>query len=285
MSSEVKLFDGGVPDYLKNVGADAMTQSLAGGGGPKRISIKGNVFRIMMGAQEIATSEERNVEVVIVDAAKHVGRSYYSGTYTEGANSSPDCWSSDGTTPDVSIETPQAPSCAVCPQNKAGSSASGDGRACRYSQKISVVMADNIEGDVYAMNLPAKSVFGAPEGDKMPLKAYARYISARNIPVSAVVTEMKFDMNSPTPKLFFKPIRGLNNEEFALVQRQKETETSQMAIGKISSKKVGAPEAEAAEEIEKEEESKPVKVKKNTASKDKSSRLDSVLSEWEEDES
>ena len=58
MSNDVTLFKNGVPDYLRNAPLDDVTKSfLSGGGGGKRISIRGGVFRLVVDGKEIATSE------------------------------------------------------------------------------------------------------------------------------------------------------------------------------------------------------------------------------------
>ena len=68
--SEIALFKGGVPAHLKGL-EDDLTSSLAGGGnlGMRRISIKGNVFREMIGTKEYRVSEERSIGVVFIKAA------------------------------------------------------------------------------------------------------------------------------------------------------------------------------------------------------------------------
>jgi hypothetical protein len=62
--------------------------------------------------------------------------------------------------------------------------------------------------------VPAKSVFGKEEGDNRALQAYARHLGAQNIDPSEVITRMKFDTKSEAPKLFFKAMRWLTDDEF-----------------------------------------------------------------------
>ena len=47
-----------------------------------------------------------------------------------------------------------------------------------------------VDDNVYQLNLPATSVFGDADGQKMPLQAYGRYLKAHNTHVISVVTEM-----------------------------------------------------------------------------------------------
>lgn len=220
MSNDIALFPGNLPSYLKG-GAqlDATTKALVGSGGGKRISIKGSVFRLVVDGQEIAQKDERFLPVVVVAAAPAVSRTFYASTYQEGVTVQPDCWSPDGITPDATSEAVQAKSCASCPQNVAGSGQKGS-RACRYSQRIAVVLDNDMGGDVFQVTLPAQSIFGKPEAGKMPLQAYAKHLAGHGVPITAVVTEMRFDTASATPKLTFKPLRPLTEDEFNICKEQ-----------------------------------------------------------------
>lgn len=233
--SELALLSKGLPAHLRQLdGLDDMTKALmggsgSGGGGGKRISIKGGVWRMVVDGKEVAKNEERSMNVVIVAAAPKVSRTYYEGTYTEGEVTSPACWSADGDLPDATAKTPQSKSCAMCPQNIKGSG-QGDSRACRFSQRLAVVLENDVEGDVYQLTLPAQSIFGAGEAGKWPLQTYAKMLGSKGAPISSVVTEMRFDTNSATPKLTFKPARFLETEEFTQAVAQGKTPDAIKAI-------------------------------------------------------
>lgn len=231
--SDVALFKGGLPAYLRNM-EDETTSALAGGElGGRRISIKGGVFREMIGSKEYRVSEDRAINVVIIKAAPNPYRMYFEGTYVEGQNASPTCWSSNNLTPaaDVPQDRRQASKCMDCPQNIKGSG-QGESRACRYQHRIAVQLDGEIDRrEVYQVILPAQSVFGDGEKGKLPLQAYARYLKAHNTPIGGIVTEMRFDMASPTPKLVFKPVRPLTEEEFSVVQETRESQEATTAVG------------------------------------------------------
>lgn len=202
-----------IPAHLQKGPLDTLTKSLMGSGNSKRISIRGNVFRMIVGGQEVAKNEDRSMDIVIVRAAEHTSRSYYAGSYVEGSMSLPDCWSSDGSKPDAQVESPQATACALCPMNAAGSG-QGTSKACRYSRRLAVLLGNDIENsDVYQLTLPAQSIFGKGESGKMPLGQYAKFIGGHGLSVSSVVTEIRFDTSSATPKLTFRAVRPLTVEE------------------------------------------------------------------------
>ena len=97
MSTDVQLFKGGIPAYLKEQPLNAVTKALLGGSGKttKNISIRGNVFRLVANGKEIAVSDDRSMNVVIVNVAPKVHRTFYAGGYVEGAKVGPTCWSKD----------------------------------------------------------------------------------------------------------------------------------------------------------------------------------------------
>lgn len=274
MSNDVALFPGNLPSYLRDGAAmDATTKALAGGGGGKRISIKGGVFRLVVDGQQIAEKDERSMDVVVVAAAPAVNRTFYKGAYQEGVVASPDCYSQDGVNPAADSAEPQSKSCSNCPQNVAGSG-QNNSRACRYSQRIAVVLDNDMEGDVFQVTLPAQSIFGKPEANgKMPLQAYAKHLAGHNVPITAVVTEMRFDTGSATPKLTFKAKRALSEDEYQIAKRQGNTGDAKSAITltvsqmdgvKEGEKKVAPPAIEA--KPKKEAEPEP-EVRQNKAAK------------------
>ena len=176
-----------------------------------RISIRDNTF------SGVPTQGLTSIPIVIVGVA-FVSRMYYADAYSSERVSKPTCWSSDTETPalDVPDDQRQSGRCIDCTQNIRGSGR-GTGRACRFVQRVALVL----EGDlrtVYQLQLPPTSIFGDAVKGGMPLRAYARYLEARETPFVALVTDMYFDAESNTPKLFFKPVRPLEERELEIVK-------------------------------------------------------------------
>jgi hypothetical protein len=217
MANDIALFrEAGatIPAHLRTGALDSLTKSLMGSSGSnKTISIRGGSFRMVVDGQEVMVSEDRALDVVIVNAAPHISRTYYEGAYKEGEKSAPVCWSNDGTKPDPSSESPQASACAVCPMNINGSG-QGTSRACRFNRRLAVVVGSPHENsDIYRMVIPAQSIFGKAENGKMPLGAYAKFIGGHGLTISSVLTEIRFDASSTAPKLTFRAARALTVEE------------------------------------------------------------------------
>lgn len=293
MSNDLAMLDVGLPAHLKALELDDTTKALMGGGsgGSKRISIEGGVWRLLVNGKEIAQKEERNLNVVIVAAAPKVSRTFYAGVYKKGQSTAPDCWSNNGDYPDSSVKEPQAKSCATCPQNVKGSG-TGEGRACRFSQRLAVVLDNDIGGDVFQITLPSTSIFGEGESGKWPLQMYAKMIGGKGVPITAVVTEMRFDTASSTPKITFKPVRFLEANEITQAIEQGKTDAALKAITMTVAQtdgvqKLAAPVAQApAEEPEVEAQAEPVaEPTKVTKKKDEVAAkkdLASILSEFDD---
>lgn len=301
MSNEVTLFKSGVPSYLKSQPLNAITKSLlsGGGGGGKRISIRGNMFRLVVNGEEVATREERSMPVVIVNVAPDVSRAYYDKAFVPGQKASPACWSANGKNPDEKASDPQSKTCANCPKNVKGSGSNGKGAACKYDRLIAVVLENDMEGDLFQLSLPSQSIFGKEEG-KLGLNAYATFLSGFNVNVNGVVTEMKFDTNSETPKLVFRATRPLTEEEFETINARGETQEAKDAV-KVSyapPKEADATAAPAAPKLAKPKAQEPEddegevqaasEPKKRAGKKEEvvspKSKLADVLDQWDDEE-
>ena len=285
------------PAFARKGELSALAKSLTGGvggGGGKRISIKGGVFRLMADGKEITSIDDRHLDVVIVNAAPKISRTYYEGQYVEGETKGPDCWSADGDKPDASVETPQAHDCASCPMNVKGSG-QGDSKACRFSQRLAVILANDMQGDVMQLQLAATSIFGKEEGEKRPLQAYARYLAAQSVNPETLVTRLRFDTKAAVPKLFFQPLRYLEDDEYAIaVEKGQSLSAKQavtMSVAKPADKapqlegvkpKAKAAPVEAEEEVDEPEKRKPA-VKANAVPAKKTGSLAATVEEWDDE--
>lgn len=309
MTTEMTLFGNKTNAALALLGnvEDTLTSTLAGGGGGnKRISIEGGTFREFVGGKEVRISEDRFMNVVLVNAAP-VSRMFFEGVYQKGKVTKPTCWSSDTQRPDsaVPVDQRQAASCKDCPQHVKGSAPSGEGRACRFQQRVAVVLESEIgKESVHQITLPSTSVFGDAEGQKMPLQAYGRYLKAHNTHAISIVTEMRFDVSAATPKLVFKPVRPLDEHELRSVLEMKDHADTIKAItmnvsqmdGVIPAPKAAAPapapkaapkaapkvQAEPVEEAE--EVVEPIKVTKKAAPvAEPKSELSDIVGDWDDE--
>jgi len=271
MSNELANLAGALANSDLFKGLLQENDKLAGGGGDyKRISIKGSKFRMMVGGEQISVNKEDNIDIVVIDAAP-IARTYYDGSYDPKNTTPPICWSADTKvpSPDVDIEDRQSDKCSTCPQSIKGSG-QGDSRACRFSQRLAIVLADDLE-TVYQMQLPATSIFGGAENGQLPMQAYARFLSANKAPAIAVVTNMYFDTEAETPKLFFKATGPLTETQLNTVVEVRGTDAVKLALEMTVSQtdKVEKTEAKSKPEIDEEDAPKPKTRTRKPATKPK----------------
>ena len=301
--SDMTLFEGNSlvsSDLFKSL--QEMNDNLSGGsgGGLPRLSFKGGKFREIVGGEQVNVRKEDWLNVVIVNAAK-ISRTYYEGSYNPETPSAPTCWSADTQTPapEVPEDQRQSARCMDCPQNVKGSG-QGESRACRYGQRIAVVLEGKLD-KVYQAQLSAISIFGEAKDGKTPMQAYARFLKSHNTPAIAVITQMYFDENSDVPKLFFKPVRPLSQEELEQVLKVKDSDDANKAItmtvaqtDKVGSPRSPAPEEKPkatrsraaakvkAEEAEVIEEPKKASSKKAKPEPEEDGDLQSIVDAWDD---
>ena len=306
--SELALFKGNAlanSDLFKSL--QGINDNLAGGGSGgtnRRISLKGSKFREIVNGEQVNVSKDESMNIVVVDAAP-VSRTYYAGEYDPNKVVPPTCWSKDTQTPaaEVPEENRQAAKCIDCPMNVKGSG-QGNSRACRFSQRIAVAIEGKL-GTVYQLQLSATSIFGEAKNKKMPMQAYARFLRAHDTPAIAVITEMYFDEDSDVPKLFFKPVRPLSEEELEQVVELRDAPETKKAIDltvyQTDTENAPAKEKKAAlfqdeapapkkveepveEDDEEEESPKKIVKKSKPAPKEDDDGLSDLVSAWDDDE-
>lgn len=234
-----------VPAFARGRELSDATKALLGNPSIKRISIKGGVFRLIVGGREVSQIEDRHLDVIIAAAAPFVSRVFYGEKWDPDSVKPPKCWSNDGAKPDMQVKEKQAPTCAECPNNIKGSG-EGDSRACRFQQRLAVMLPDDMSSGVYQLTVPAASIFPKAEGDKRPLKEYVNYLAAQTEPINVdvLVTRMKFDTKAESPKLFFSPVRFLTDGEFAAAQAAGKSEDANRAIALTVSQADNVPGAD-----------------------------------------
>lgn len=232
MSQVIPFESNNLPAFLKGkasaVNADLTTG--VGNGGYPVLSIKGKIFTLVKGdtrtvlrkpedPDEIAQS----IEVVILKANPHLSKVYYAKGYDEdGQNQKPDCASNDGLKPEAGVASPQAKTCALCPHNAWGSGRGGKGKACQDSRRVAIAAAGQL-------NEPM--LLRVPPATLKPLAEYANALAKRGAPYNAVVTKIRFEAEEATPKLEFKPVGFLNEDQYAEAEEVSNSDIVAQIIG------------------------------------------------------
>jgi hypothetical protein len=243
-----------------------LTDKMGSGGGIRRIGLNTNgTFKRIVNGEQIGKAIPHMLNVIVVDFLKDVSRTFYAGEYDPNAKPTmPDCWSNLGDKPDPKAKDPQGETCATCPQNVAGSGNRGSGKACRFQRRIAVIAEGDHTGEVYQLNIPAKSLFGKGVGAVHPFESYKNYLRANGEGLDTVVTKVMYDLDADTMTLKFRAVRHLTQEEADLVDAaqadpdtQRYIQLNVSAEGSTAEKPVAKPVAKVAPVFEDEEEETP----------------------------
>lgn len=245
---------GNLPAYLKSANRAVVNDDLtahAGTGFPV-MSIKGKNFTVVRDGERTVLTKDvdgekiavPSIEVVLVKANKGTSKVFYIKGYQEGAEAvKPDCFSNTGDKPDSSVAEPQAKSCALCPHNQWGSKIGdngGKGKACQDSVRMAIATADQIN-DPYLLRVPPASIKSLGE--------YGKMLAKRGVGYNMVVTRIGFDMESPTPKLTFKPTGLLSDAGYAQVVEVAASDVVLSILGSDGIAAAAAAEAAPAEPL------------------------------------
>lgn len=183
-------------------------------GGFPIISIKGKVFTKVAGDdREIIKKPGEDdpassIDVVILKQNIALSKVYYEGSYSEGSDEKPTCYSNNGHSPEADAVAPQAKKCAVCPHNQWGSRITengGKGKSCSDSRRIAVAPLGMIN-DPMLIRIPAASL--------KAIDQYGDSLVKRQVPYQLVVTKIGFDYTVAHPALTFKA-QGMVDEATA----------------------------------------------------------------------
>lgn len=224
MSNEITKPAANLPASIADLfTVDAVAEDLSGGvtGGFAIVSIRGSKWRIKhQGNEEPVVNEEGepkpSLEVVLVDASPKLSKIYYAENYSEGDAEAPDCSSINGEFPDAGVPNKQSDNCATCTHNQWGSRITESGKkakACHDSRRIAVVPLGDLVNETYGgpmlLRVPAASL-----GD---LKTFDSQLRGKGINYRTIGVRLGFDLDASYPKLTFKAVRLLNQDELTIV--------------------------------------------------------------------
>lgn len=227
------------------------------------ISYRGKVWRTKYRGEERDLMREdgdgprASIEVVILKASPHLAKIFYENGYVEGSTAQPDCWSSNGVTPDANAPKKQHSACATCKQNAFGAriTPSGKpGKACSDSKRLAIVPLEDLDNEVYGgpmlLRVPAASL-----GD---LASFGTKMQALGYPYNSIGVRIAFDTKEAYPKFVFSAIRPLTDEEAQKVIAYQNDPRMARVLNESSDYAQAAP-AEPVQAVEQVFEQPPVK--------------------------
>ena len=198
----IPLDSGRLPAYLQNAPSELTDLTTGVGAGFGYLSIAGKAWTVINGAEKTMIMHPQAPDVpaqaipmVIVKASPNLSRTYYIGKFEMGVDAKPDCMSDDGIRPDPASPNMQSQTCAACPHSIYGTGENGKGFRCANHRRLAVVLLNDLERPL---------MLRIPGGSLNNLRDYASELGKRGLKsYRMVVTEAKFDKESPTPKIQF----------------------------------------------------------------------------------
>lgn len=197
-------------------------------GGFAVVSFRGKVWRIKHAGDErdVLRTDGSNdpaasLEVILVKASHALSKNYYPSGYVEGANEQPACWSTNGIAPDASAPSRQNGVCATCQWNVFGSRTTENGKkakACSDSKRIAVVPLGDIDNELFG----GAMLLRVPAASLVDMANYGKRMGSAGYPTFAIATRIGFDTKEAYPKLTFKEIRALSDQEVAKIMELRE---------------------------------------------------------------
>lgn len=245
-----------LPAFLQNNAELVAQANAAAGGGIKtggfpRISIAGSKFFIVDGGEKTLITDPANpalplmqLAMVVIGANPRLSKVLYEDDFEPGSADEPLCSSDDGIRPDAHLAAPVHNNCAQCPKNQWGSkiskSSGKEVKACSDIKRLAMLPTVDLDFKALGFTITPSSL-----GD---WGKYVKALSERNIPVTAVVTNLTFDATVSYPKVNFAFGRFLTPEEFAKVTaRSSGDDVKQIVSPRASAVPVlAAPTAQAA---------------------------------------
>jgi hypothetical protein len=181
------------------------------------VSIRGSKWRVRRGGEEKPVLNDEGepvatLPVVMLQASEALSRIFYEKKYTEGDDVAPDCTSLEGVVPDADSPKKQSATCASCPHQVWGSVMTDAGKKakrCQDSRRVAVVPLNDIpnerDGGPLLLRVPAASL--------KDLSLYGKQLLDSGFHYRAVGTRLGFDMDASYPKLTYKAIAPLTDEQ------------------------------------------------------------------------
>lgn len=202
----------------------ALTSAIVGDGlDIPRISLKASRFRLV--DQGVETVVGHLLDVIVVGANPKVSKVYYEAQYDSNKdNVPPTCFSTDGITPDPSVQAPVCDSCANCPFNVLGSKITPTGaksKMCADQRHLAVVAAADPR-KVYSLTVPVSGM--------KALREYFKDLANYNISPEEVITELGFDDEASYPKITFRQKAFVQEKALPLVDQLINSDDTKIAV-------------------------------------------------------
>lgn len=192
-------------------------------GGFPVLSIRSSKFHIRLGQDEktipdpVSGYPAAYLDVVLINGSKQLAKAFYVNAYAQGSADQPDCWSMDSIRPDASVLKKVNPTCGDCPMNAFGSRVTPDGKqakACADHRRIVVAFPNEL-----AKPDPTSLLLRVPQSSLRSLRNYVDLLARNGYEPGGCVTRLSFDPAASFPKLEFRFVGPVTDQEFGTVEQ------------------------------------------------------------------
>lgn len=174
------------------------------------------------------------IDVIILRQARAKSKTYYEGGYSmeQSEGKRPTCSSIDGTVPDQDVTAKQSDACAICPRNVWKQDSTGrKSRECSDFKRLAVLLLPTLSKRVLGDALMEPVFLRIPAGSLNDLATYGETMAKQGWHFSSVVTRISFDPNVAHPKMTFRPIQALTDDEAPVVLPLRDGDQAKRIVG------------------------------------------------------
>ena len=211
-----------LPANLVDKFGDSAESLISGSGGFPVLSIRGSKWRIKIEGDETPLTNADtgeavpSLELVIIRAVEGLSKNFYAKKYVEGDDAAPDCYSIGGEFPDAGAASKQSESCAACPHNVWGSKITDEGKKskqCGDSKILAVTFPSDLENEA----LGGPMMLRVPAASLKDLTRFGKAMKNQGYIPQQISMRVGFDMNASYPKLTFKAVRPMAQDEVNII--------------------------------------------------------------------
>lgn len=160
------------------------------------------------------------LDVIILGQAKQKSKSYYKAYDPNDSGDRPICSSIDGVVPDPDVTQKQCDNCALCPRNewKTNAQTGKKGRECTDYKRLAVLILPTQTKPILGGVPLMEPVFlRVPPASLNSLAIMGDTMAGQGFHFSTYITRIEFDPNEAHPKMVFRPLQGLSNNEAPVI--------------------------------------------------------------------
>lgn len=160
------------------------------------------------------------LDVIILGQAKQKSKSYYKKyDPTQSDGERPICSSIDGVVPDPDVTSKQSDTCGLCPMNvwKTDPTTGKKGRQCTDYKRLAVLVLPTQTKPIFGQPILEPAFLRVPPASLNSLAIMGDTMAGQGFHYASYITRITFDPNEAHPKMIFRPLQGLTDNEAPLI--------------------------------------------------------------------